>query len=89
VEKKESAPIPAKHGSEAGLMGSEFSLDDTEENLLEENSSAWRAATRWWRVVRRLQRLRRIQRYFAHLGLYLRTQSPQILNALKKHYPKE
>ena len=89
VEKKESEPIPSKHGSEAGLMGNEFFLGYTEEIQLEKNSGEERVLTRWWRVVRRLQRPRRVQRYFAYLGLYLKTKSPQILSDLKRHYPKE
>ena len=67
----------------------EFFLGYTEEIQLEKNSGEERVLTRWWRVVRRLQRLRRVQRYFAYLGLYLKTKSPQILSDLKRHYPKE
>ena len=44
---------------------------------------------RWANLVRKLNRLRRVQRYFHNLGEYLKRYPSGLRHSLSKHFPKQ
>ena len=42
----------------------------------------------WWRCVIKLFRVRRLQRYFGHLGQYLQRYSKKFRQSLQREFPK-
>jgi len=47
-----------------------------------------RASARWRRLVRHLLRVRRLQRYFGHIGQRLQSYPPALRRGLQDHFPK-
>ena len=48
-----------------------------------------RAVENWGRLVTSAKRVRRLQRYFGHIGQFLQTFDSEFRERLKKQYPKE
>ena len=48
-----------------------------------------RAVENWGRLVNSAKRVRRLQRYFGHIGQFLQTFDSEFRGRLREQYPKE